>query len=82
MCDIYKCGTARKQFGLDSTIWALQEDRDAKYMRKVALNWQVSHGIEKLDWPSMSSDLVSIENIWQLLKMTLRKEEIRNCQSQ
>ena len=37
MCDIYKRGlvpTARKQFGLDSTIWELQEDNDPKHTSK------------------------------------------------
>ena len=31
ICDIYKRGTTRKQFGLDSIIWKLQEDNDVKH---------------------------------------------------
>ena len=41
MCGIYKRGlvpTARKQFGVDSTIGELQEDNDPKHTSKFALN--------------------------------------------
>ena len=78
MCDIYKRGlspTARKQFDLDSTIWELLEDNDAKHKWKVVLNWKASGRIEKMDWSSMSSDLASIENVWQPGKMKLRKKK-------
>ena len=74
MCDIYKHDIARKQVGLDSTIWELQKDIDVKYTWKVALNWKASHQIQKIDWPSMSPDLALIENVWELLKMKLRKK--------
>ena len=80
MCDIYKRGlvpTARKQFGLDSIIWELQEDNDPKHTSKRALNWKTSHRIQKIDWLSMSPDLVPIENVWQLLKMKLRKKNLK-----
>ena len=52
MCDIYKhdlLPIARKQFGLDSTIWELQEDNDSKHTSKRALNWKASHRIQKID---------------------------------
>ena len=65
ICAIYKHGllpTTQKQFGLESTIWELQEDNDAKHTWKVALNWNASHRIEKIDCLSMLSDLASIEN--------------------
>ena len=67
--------TARTQFGVDSTIWELQEDNDLKHTSKRALNWKASHRIQKTDWPSMSPDLTPIENVWQLLKMKLRKKK-------
>ena len=37
--------------------------------------------IERIDWPSMSPDLAPIENIWQSLKMKLRKNNFTNYQS-
>ena len=40
MCNIYEHNTAWKQFGLDSTMWELQEDNDIKHMWKVAMNWK------------------------------------------
>ena len=81
--DIYRYSllpTVLKQFGLDSTIWELQEDNDAKHTWKVALKWKASHRIEKIDWPSMSPDLAPIESVWQLLKMKLRKRNLASCQ--
>ena len=48
ICDIYKHGllpTARKQFGLDSTIWKLQEENEPKHTWYVAPNWKASHRI-------------------------------------
>ena len=78
MCDTHERGlllTTRKQFDLDSTIWQLEEDNDAKHTWKVVLNWKANDRIEKLDWSSMSSDLASIENVWQLLMMKLREKK-------
>ena len=45
-------------------------------MWKIAVNWKVSHRIEKIDWLSMSPDLAPIENVWQLLEMKLRKKNL------
>ena len=75
MCGTYKRGTVRKQFGLDSTTWEPQGDNDGKHTRKAVLNRKASHRIQKLDWPSMSPDLTPIENVWQFLKMKVRKKE-------
>ena len=72
VCDICKRSllpTARKQFGLDSTIWELQEDNDTNHKWKSALNWKANHRIDKLDWLSMSPDLAPIENVWQFVNL-------------
>ena len=79
MCDIYKRGlllTARKQFGHDSMLWKLQEDNDPKHRSKLAVNWKSNNGVHEIYWPSMSPDLAPIENVWQLLKMNLRRKKI------
>ena len=34
-----------------------------------------------LYWPSMSPDLAPIENVWQLLKMNLRRKKIGSYRS-
>jgi hypothetical protein len=84
MCDIYKYGllpTARKQFGHDSTLWKLQEDNDPKHTSKLATNWRMNNNVQKIDWPSMSPDIAPIENVWQLLKMKLRKKKLSTYQS-
>jgi transposase len=79
MCHIYKCGllpTAQKQFGHDSTLWKLQEDNDPKHTSKLAINWKMNRGIQKIDCPSMSPDIAPIENVWQLLNMKLRSKNL------
>ena len=49
MCNVYKRDTARKQFGLNTTIGELKEDNDAKHIWKVAaLSWKASDRIEKI----------------------------------
>ena len=77
MRDIYRYGllpTAGKQLSPDSTIRKLQENNDAKYIWKVTLNCKANRRIEKIDWSSMSPDLAPFENLWQLVKMKLRKK--------
>lgn len=84
MCHIYKYGllpTARKQFGPDSTLWKLQEDNDPKHTSKLATSWRMNNNVDKIDWPSMSPDIAPIENVWQLLKMNLRKKKLTNYES-
>ena len=43
-------------------------------MWKRVLNCKASDRIERIDWPSMSFDLASIEDISQLVKIRLRKK--------
>jgi hypothetical protein len=84
MCAIYKRGllpTARKQFGLESTSWKLQKDNDPKHTSTLARQWRENKGVQKIDWPSMSPDLAPIENVWQLLKMKLRRKKLKTYQS-
>lgn len=79
MCNIYKRGllpTARKQYGHGSTSWKLQEDNDPKHTSNMSANWKTRNGIQTMNWPSMSPDLAPIENVWQLLKMKLRRKNI------
>ena len=84
MCDIYKRGlfpTVRKQFGHDSMLWKLQEDNDPKHRSKLAVNWKRNNEVHEIYWPSMSPDLAPIENVWQLLKMNLRRKKIGSYRS-
>ena len=84
MCRIYQYGllpTPRKQFGFDSTWWKLPEDNDPTHASKIAINWRREKSIQKIDWPSMSPDLAPIVNVWQLLKMKLRKQNFKTYES-
>ena len=84
MCDIYKrdlLPTARKQFGHDSTLWKLQEDNVPKHTSKLAISWKRNNGVDEIHWPLKSTDHALIENIWQLLRMNLRRKKIESYQS-
>ena len=36
--------------------------------------WKEAHGMSKLDWPSTSLDLNSIENLWKIMKDHIQNE--------
>ena len=44
-------------------------------------NWRSKYEVQRIDWPSMSSDLNPIENIWKLLKMNLARKNLRTYKS-
>ena len=62
------------------SILLLQEDNDPKHRSKLATKWRIENGVKKIDWSSMSPDLAPIENVWQLLKMNLRKRKMTTYQ--
>ena len=78
MCHISKHGllsTVHKQFGHHSTLWKLQKGNDSKkHTWKLAVIWKRKNAVHEIHWASMSLDLALIENIWQLLKMILRRK--------
>ena len=62
-------------------LWKLQEDNDPKHRSKLAVNWKKNNRVDEIDCPSMSADLAPIENVWQLLKMNLRRKKIGSNRS-
>ena len=57
------------------------EDNEPKHTSKLTVNWKRNNAVDEIHRPSMSADLVPIENILKLLKMNLRKEKIESYQS-
>ena len=45
-----------------------QQDNAGPHRANAVDRWFVANGIQKLTWPTTSSDLNIIENIWQILK--------------
>jgi hypothetical protein len=50
----------------------LMEDGALVHRSKLAQQWRIAYGIQKLDWPPNSPDLNPIENLWKLVKYLLR----------
>ena len=84
LCRIYKrylLPTARDHFGRNSTNWALQENNEPKHTSQLAKQRRSKYEVQGIDWPSMSPDLNSIENVWKLLKMNLARKNLRAYKS-
>ena len=58
--------------------WWLQQDNDSKHTSHIAKEFLDNNVPEVMDWPSNSSDLNLIENLWAIVKRNVELRRPKN----
>jgi len=60
-----------------SNDYKFMQDGARPHTARSTLNWLNQHGIHLLEWPPSSPDINPIENIWGIMKKTVRQRHPR-----
>lgn len=54
------------------------QDNTPAHTAIITRNWLINHRVRTIEWPACSLDLNAIENLWAILKETVRQHLILN----
>uniref|UniRef100_A0AAY5KGZ5 Tc1-like transposase DDE domain-containing protein n=2 Tax=Esox lucius TaxID=8010 RepID=A0AAY5KGZ5_ESOLU len=58
--------------------WVFQHDNNPKHTARATKEWLCKKHLKVLEWPSQSTDLNPIENLWRELKVCIAQRQPRN----